>query len=205
MPLPSRRLLLMSVLAAGPIGRATALPPAIASAMAPVPNQASGAAPGAAAPDDAASRLAALIDQVRQQHGLPAVPRSPVLTAVAEAHVRDLQRHPPQAPCNLHSWSDQGDWTPCCYTPDHAAAGCMWRKPAELSGGRYRGEGFELVAWRSAPITPGQALMLWQRSEGHAAMLLNRGIWQRRAWRAQGVAIAGQHAVAWFSDSPDPG
>ena len=52
----------------------------------------------------------------------------------------------PDAPpeCNLHSWSDKGPWSACCYTPDHAQAQCMWDKPSELTN--YPGNGYEISA-----------------------------------------------------------
>lgn len=147
----------------------------------------------------AAQRLLDLVNQHRQTHGLPAVRPSATLTAVAEAHVRDLALHPRAPACNLHSWSDRGPWTPCCYTVSHAQARCMWRKPAELSAGRFQAEGFELAAWTSEPITPEAALAAWRGSPEHEAMVLNRGVWRHSAWASVGVALAGQHAVLWFS------
>ena len=63
---------------------------------------------------------------------------------VAEAHVQDLSYNQPVGgQCNMHSWSDRGSWSGCCYTDDHAASQCMWDKPRELT--RYPGNGFEIA------------------------------------------------------------
>ena len=58
-----------------------------------------------------AADLIAAINQYRQQHGLPAIPASPKLNAVAVAHVQDLATYHPENKCggNLHSWSSNGN------------------------------------------------------------------------------------------------
>lgn len=153
----------------------------------------------AAEPEAAAQRLVGLINGHRQAAGLPALAVSATLTAVAQAHVRDLQRHPPKPPCNLHSWSDHGPWTACCYTADHAQARCMWAKPGELSKGRFPTDGFEISAGSSRRITPEAALALWQRSTEHDAVIRQRGPWERLHWASVGVALSENYAVAWFA------
>lgn len=85
-----------------------------------------------------------LVNAYRGEHGLPAIPASSSLCTVGQTHVEDLKTNAPHTQpggCNLHSWSDAGTWTPCCYTPDHAQAQCMWNKPRELTV--YPGNGYE--------------------------------------------------------------
>lgn len=149
-----------------------------------------------------AFELYELIMAYRAENDLPEIPLSPSLTAVAEAHVADLNDQPgtTDGECNLHSWSDQGSWTACCYTPDHAEAQCMWNKPRELSD--YPGNGYEISAM-STFMTPSGALGLWQNSSGHNAVILNEGIWSD-PWGAIGVGIAGQYAHVWFGREADP-
>ncbi len=86
------------------------------------------------------------VNAYRAENGLPAIPLSPSLCFVANAHVGDLSANAPHAApgCNLHSWSDQGTWTSCCYTSDHAQAACMWDKPGQLTS--YPGPGYENAA-----------------------------------------------------------
>ena len=91
----------------------------------------------------AEEELRDLINQYRNQKGLQAIPVSKNLTYVAKLHVKDLaDNHPYNKRCNLHSWSDEGPWSPCCYTEDHEQAACMWNKPQELSN--YPGLGYEI-------------------------------------------------------------
>jgi hypothetical protein len=146
--------------------------------------------------------LAEVINAYRVEKGLPEIPVSPSLTTVAEAHVRDLsENHPNTANCNLHSWSDKGNWTACCYTDDHANAGCSWSKPRELT--KYKGNGYEIAAWSSNGITASQALSMWKNSEGHHNVILNKGVWADAAWNAMGAAIYNGYAVVWFGQEYD--
>lgn len=148
-----------------------------------------------------ALELIGLVNAYRAENGLPPIPASPSLCTVAAAHTRDLADHAPHAQpgCNLHSWSDQGDWTPCCYTRDHARAECMWNKPAELTG--YRGNGYENASGGS---TPDEALRSWRSSPAHDAVILHRDIWSSRSWRAIGADVYGGYALLWFGEEPDP-
>ncbi|MEL6535075.1 MAG: CAP domain-containing protein [Bacteroidota bacterium] len=144
-----------------------------------------------------------IIMDERAKQGLPAIPLSKSLTTVAQIHVRDLENHQPdQGGCNLHSWSDQGDWTPCCYTPDHAQAKCMWEKPQELTS--YSGNGFEISYWSSAGASAAEALEGWQRSSGHYNVIMNRGTWKKYTWQAIGIGLYGQYGVVWFGAATDP-
>jgi hypothetical protein len=122
---------------------------------------------------------------------------------VAEAHVQDLEaHHPDTGSCNLHSWSDQGSFTGCCYTDDHAEAECMWDKPRELTV--YTGDGYEIAAWSGGRLSPNEALDLWRESSGHHDVILSRGIWASPPWQAMGAAISEHYAVVWFGTEPDP-
>lgn len=166
------------------------------------------ASDAAATPDvancsDDAIELVRLVNAYRAENSLPAIPASPSLCLVGNAHVRDLRENTPDsaAECNLHSWSDQGAWTACCYTSDHAQKECMWNKPSELSD--YTNRGYENAA-RSINMTPARALEMWQTSSAHKAVILNQGTWANRPWNALGVGIDGVNAVLWFGESIDP-
>lgn len=148
--------------------------------------------------------LLQLVNALRAEHGLPPVPISPSLNAVAAAHVRDLEAHPPGGQCNLHSWSQSGAWTPCCYTGNHKQARCMWDKPREITRGAYTGDGYEISAWYSDRMTPSQALESWKRSSAHLSLVLSRGIWSNTTWQAMGGAVFGRYAVVWFGKVAEP-
>ena len=89
-------------------------------------------------------KLYSLIIDYRKGKGLPAIPFSPSLTKVAQAHVKDLHLNKPdQNACNMHSWSSKGSWSSCCYTDDHAEAECMWDKPREMTD--REGNGYKIA------------------------------------------------------------
>ena len=170
----------------------------------------SGARPAPAGPSPAMAPnpVAISLNAYRQRRGLAPIPVSARLTQVAQAHVADLEAHYQRgnaSGCNMHSWSAQGDWTPCCYTPDHARKECMWDKPREITGGAYGATGYEIVAYYSDPITPERALQVWQQSDGHHIMIVNRGQWADNTWRAMGAAMGEHYAVVWFGEEPDSG
>jgi len=138
----------------------------------------------------------------RAKHGLPPIPLSKSLCHVAKVHVMDLETNQPnKGLCNLHSWSDKGNWIPCCYTPDHAKSSLMWSKPKELTS--YPGEGFEIAHSSSGAATAEGAFNSWLRSGGHNSVMLNREIW-RAKWNAIGIGIHGKYAAAWFGKEVDP-
>lgn len=144
----------------------------------------------------------ALMNQInahRKQKGLPAISWSEKLAKVARLHASDLQQFPPTAPCNMHSWSPNGKWSPCCYTPDHKEANCMWSKPKELTG--YPGQGFEISAMNTGENV--NWLEQWQKSQPHHQVIINEGIWKGKTWKAIGLSIRKPYAVVWFGLEAD--
>ncbi|MBW3467253.1 CAP domain-containing protein [Arthrospiribacter ruber] len=146
--------------------------------------------------------LYSLLMTYRAELGLPEIPLSTSMTIVAQTHVKDLQENNPMSgECNSHSWSEFGDWTPCCYTADHSQAACMWNKPRELT--KYTGNGFEIAAYNMASINPSGALNAWKNSPGHDAVIRNDGPWNQE-WKAIGIGINGRFATVWFGREADP-
>lgn len=142
------------------------------------------------------------IMEYRKEKGLPAIALSPALNLVAKTHVKDLsENNPIGGGCNLHSWSSKGNWTACCYTPDHARADCIWKKPRELTS--YTGNGYEIAHYSSAGATPSSALEGWKRSSGHNEVMINGGRWAALNWKAIGIAIYKEYAVVWFGEEED--
>jgi hypothetical protein len=144
-----------------------------------------------------------IIMAYRDQIGLPKIPLSASLSVVAQTHVKDLAANrPDRNGCNLHSWSSNGSWAPCCYTPDHAQANCMWSKPRELT--KYPGNGYEISHWDgSENATAAGALGSWKQSSGHNAVIVNQGIWSSHPWKAIGIGIYNGYAVVWFGEEAD--
>ena len=145
-----------------------------------------------------------MLNDYRAENGLAPIPASSSLCVVGDFHVQDLANEAPHAAasCNLHSWSDAGAWSGCCYTSDHAAAQCMWDKPRELTA--YPGNGYENAAGGGGSLGPAEALDLWKGSPGHNAVMLNEGTWANLTWNAVGVGISGGYAVLWFGEENDP-
>lgn len=144
-----------------------------------------------------------LIMDYRASKGLSNIPLSKSLTIVAKTHAADLDLYKmdEKKTCNMHSWSDKGKWTSCCYTDDHKRASCMWSKPSELTN--YKGAGYEIAHWSSDPVTPSGALLGWQNSKGHNEVIVNKGIWKTSKWQAIGIGIKNNYAVVWFGEEAD--
>lgn len=166
-----------------------------------------GESTGAPAPAGCSADALTLVDLLndyRAENALAPIPASSSLCMVGDLHVQDLAAEAPHTVgnCNLHSWSDAGAWSGCCYTPDHAAAQCMWDKPRELTD--YPGNGYENAAGGGGSLGPAEALELWKSSPGHNAVMLNEGTWANLTWNAVGVGISGGYAVLWFGEEADP-
>lgn len=148
-------------------------------------------------------KLYNLLMEYRAEKNLPPIPVSPALTYVAQTHARDMQAYPPNGDCNLHSWSENGNWSPVCFTkePDEAAKKAVWNKPRELT--TYPGAGYEISFWSSAGATPQAALKSWKKSDGHNAMIVHLNEWSQLTWRAVGIGIYKEYAVVWFGEEED--
>jgi uncharacterized protein YkwD len=146
------------------------------------------------------------VNEYRRQKGLPGVKLSLSLTYVAQVHVWGLAEHNPLSRrCNLHSWSDKGPWTGCCYTDDQDEAACMWEKPRELTN--YSSEGYEIAYWTDEVLDAGpfaeKALRAWKRSAPHNRVIINSGEWRKIDWNAMGVGYYKGYAVVWFGAVTD--
>lgn len=149
-------------------------------------------------------KLYEVIMEYRKTKKLKPIAFSTKLTRVAQAHVRDLANNydfSQRDICNPHSWSDAGEWTPCCYTNDHKKAECMWQKPKEIAD--YEGDGYEIAYYFSAGATADTALAGWQKSTGHNPLLINTGMWKEVKWQAIGIGIYKEYAVVWFGREED--
>lgn len=142
-----------------------------------------------------------LINDIRKENNLDALPLSASLSFTAESHINDLiENHPDTSLCNLHSWSDKGKWTPCCYQPYIPVQECMWNKPMEITPYQFRG--YELAFWQNDTLNPQQILSTWLDIPEARNMILNTGKWQNR-WQAIGVSQKGNYALVWFGRGKD--
>ena len=144
------------------------------------------------------------INNYRKSKKLPTIPISAKLNQVARAHAWDLAENyafDVNNKCNPHSWSDKGNWTPCCYTNDHAQAECMWQKPNEIAG--YEGSGYEIAFYHSHKALPEKSLEGWKRSKSHNPIIVNQGMWKKVQWNAIGIGMYKNYAVVWFGQAKD--
>ncbi len=147
-------------------------------------------------------KLAKLINSYRISKRLDSVSVSANLNIVAQTHANDLHLYYKESNrCNMHSWSRNGNWKECCYTDNHKQAKCMWDKPRELSS--YQGDGFEIAAFYSDGITAQMALDMWKKSPSHHDVILQKGIWKTKSFKAMGIGIKGNYACVWFGFEPD--
>ena len=148
-----------------------------------------------------------LINEYRAQKGLPEVKLSAQLSFVARTHARDqVENFKDGSRCNMHSWSNKGSWSSCCYTPDHNKAKCMWDKPRELTN--YQGDGFEIsfystYNYASSADCARDILAGWKTSPGHNDVIINKSIWKDMKWQAIGIGIYGEYADVWFGTVED--
>lgn len=143
-----------------------------------------------------------LVNDLRKQNKLEIIPLSWSLSKVSDMHIHDLQSWNPQEKgCSLHSWSETGPWKPCCNTKDPSGTRCMNDKPSELTG--YSGKGYELIYWDDETATPFDAFELWKQVEASREMILNKGKWESKSWKAMGVGIENGYAVIWLGDKTD--
>ena len=156
---------------------------------------------------EAEANLYYLINEYRESLGLSRLSFSKSLTSVARAHVKDshdytprLQRDDRGIQGNLHSWSNNGNWSGGAYTPDHEHAQIMWDKPSELTD--YAGAGYEISVYHSIGIDPKLALDLWKSSSGHNEVIIGDNDWSFIT--TMGVAMDKNYSHVWFGGDEDP-
>jgi hypothetical protein len=162
------------------------------------------------------AELAALINSRRSAQGLPDVPVTASLHAVAKWHAIDLVLNKPHQgktdergkPCTLRSWSDQGagrgggdGWLAVCYTADHRYKEGMWNKPREIAG--YPAEGYENVYSGGDTIVPEVIVGKWVKEEASRELIHEEGVWKNSGWKAMGVGMYGSYAAVWFGRQED--
>lgn len=148
------------------------------------------------------SKLYNLINDYRKAMKLPAIPLSKSLCYVAKKHLQDLiQNKPDSSTCNFHSWSNKGNWTPCCFQKDKDDKVCMLSKPAEITN--YPGPAYEIVYWESKEATPDIAFDQLRETAASQSIIINNNKWEEFSWNAVGVGISGGFAAIWFGEELD--
>lgn len=148
-------------------------------------------------------KLAEAINLFRKQNKLPEIPLSASLSFVAKAHVWDLQTNNPDTSiCTSASWSNKGNWTPCCFNSYVLKYDCMWDKPKELTSYPFRG--YELVYFDESIVQPDSIFQVWKSSYETIDMFLTRNQHGDKKWLAMGLAIGENYVSLWFGQRNDP-
>ncbi len=146
--------------------------------------------------------LYTLINQLRVDYGKSELQLSASLSYVANLHVNDLQNNNPDTSiCNLSSWSDKGNWTPCCYTKYLHNPDCMWDKPKELTPFTYRG--YELVTFFQNDFNTDTIINLLSNSKEALDMILTQGYYKKKIWICAGIGISENYVSIWFAQRKD--
>lgn len=146
-------------------------------------------------------QLYELLTEYRRINNLPPIPISKSLSYVARVHAMDLSFNRPDfGGCNPHSWSDKGDWTPCCYARDAKRLDCMSRKPRELTS--YKAKAWEIVYEGGEKALAMDAFELWKEIGLTRDYILNQGKWEK-PWKAMGIGFYDNYACLWFGEGDD--
>ena len=148
------------------------------------------------------SELYGMVVEYRKAMNLPSIPLSKSLCYVAKTHLEDLIKNKPDSTtCNVHSWSNKGSWTPCCFHKDKDDKHCMQSKPTEITN--YPGPAYEIVYWESKKATPEFAFKQWRETKASQSVIINTEEWKKFTWNAIGIAMSGGFASIWFGEELD--
>lgn len=143
-----------------------------------------------------------MVNQLRLDYGKSKMQFSASLSYVAKMHVNDLQNNNPDTSiCNLSSWSNNGNWTACCFTKYAHNPDCMWDKPKELTSFPYRG--YEMVTLIQGDYNNDTVINLWSNSKNVLDMILARGTYSQKKWICGGIAKSDNYVALWFAQRKD--
>lgn len=149
------------------------------------------------------SRLAEMINTLRRKNRQPEIALSASLTIVAKSHVNDLQVNKPDTSiCSTASWSNKGNWTPCCFTALAPNFECIWNKPRELTGYNFRG--YEIAHFEEGIVLVDSMFSLWAKTPAVLDMLLGRNNHSDKRWASMGIAVGENYVSVWLGQRPDP-
>lgn len=142
------------------------------------------------------------VNNLREDYGKNRVEYSASLSFVAKTHVLDLlENSPDTSVCNLSSWSDKGNWAPCCFNPYVPDQDCMWEKPKQLTGYPYRG--YELVSYFEDTLSVDSVINLWSDAREVLDMILTDGNYSKKRWICMGVGMNAHYVSVWFGQRSD--
>jgi hypothetical protein len=147
-------------------------------------------------------QLSEAINKYRTKNKLGELQLSPSLSFVAKTHLNDIRLNSKdEQGCNLNSWSDKGNWKPCCFNAKLKSMDLMTSKPSEITD--FRGKGFEIVIAAKKGISTKDLVGLWFNAQTTQDFLMNAGKWSNHSWQSIGVSIYKNFASIWASEMPD--
>jgi len=147
-------------------------------------------------------KLFDFINTVRKDNGKKLLKLSKSLSYVAKTHVKDLlENHPDTSICNLSSWSNKGNWKPCCYNSYIPQPLCIKKKPKELTGYPYYG--YEFAFYFEDKISVDSIIKIFSETDEVINMILTRDVWKEKKWVIGGTGINEHYVSVWFAQRPD--
>lgn len=147
-------------------------------------------------------QLVELINQYRAKLMLDPITLSKSLSFVARTHAADLSKYyQAEDDCNMHSWSDRGDWKAFCFPADQNRKNDVKDKAKELTN--YSGKAWEITYWDNTELDLNNVLDFWKGIEYTSSMLTNTGKWSDKVWKSIGVGIQDGYVLVWLGQNED--
>lgn len=148
-------------------------------------------------------KLMKFITQFRLSQNLKPISLSSSLTTIAKIHLKDLEENSPSPGCSYHSWSNRGEWLPCCHTNNLISMECSFLKPKELTD--YKENGFELIYFEHEEniSVSERSIKFWKQNPEFNDFLSNKNEWKSMNWKAMGVAVSKRFGIIWLGTEKD--
>jgi hypothetical protein len=148
-------------------------------------------------------KLMKFITQFRLSQNLKPISLSSSLTTIAKIHLKDLEENLPTPGCSYHSWSNRGQWLPCCHTNNLISMECSFLKPKELTD--YKENGFELIYFEHEEniSVSERSLKFWKQNPEFNDFLSNKNEWKNMNWKAMGIAVSKRFGIIWLGTEKD--
>jgi len=147
-------------------------------------------------------KLYSLVNTYRSKLALDPIPLSKSLCFVARTHAKDLAAYYPIGDdCNMHSWSNQGNWESFCFPADQSRKNDIKDKAKEISN--YPGKAWEITYWENSEIDVALILEFWNSISYTSSMIGNTGKWAAKEWKSMGVGIQDGYVLLWLGEEVD--
>ena len=147
-------------------------------------------------------RLFTIINNYRTRLALNTIPLSRSLSFVAKTHAKDLAANFSSSDdCNMHSWSDKGNWKPICFPEEQNRKNDVKDKAKELTN--YPGKAWEITYWENSEADLDFVLDFWNSISYTANMISNTEEWSKKEWKSIGIGIDDGYVLVWLGMQAD--